>query len=305
MKNVLLIGGEGFIGSNLVKKLLIEDCKVSILGSTKRAPSMSNVKKYYGKLEDYDLIDKILINDSIDTVIHLASTLIPSSTLENFFNEVDQVIKPTIKLLSLFAVKNIKFVYFSSGGTIYGVNETGVFSESDSNEPISFYGQSKLFLEQSILMENRRLGLNFLIIRPSNPYGIGQNIFGKQGLIAASIGHILNGERIEIWGDGKVIRDYIHIDDLINATFKLLRSGVNNQVFNIGSGVGYSVLEIIDVLKRCTNIDFEVVFLKGRLVDVPFMILEIEKLKRIVGDNMISIEEGISRFYNYELNRKR
>jgi UDP-glucose 4-epimerase len=301
MRNVLLIGGTGFIGSNIVKQMLRENYNVSVLELPNANKPKMNVKVHYGKLEQLDFIKRIIDEDAIDTVIHLACTLIPTSTLEAYLNEFETIIKPTIKLLPFLADSNIKFVFFSSGGTIYGVNEKGVFSESDKTNPISYYGQSKLILEESILLESRKSRLNYLIIRPSNPYGIGQNIYGKQGLIAACIGHILNGEKITIWGDGSVVRDYIHIDDLSWGVVKVIEKGVNNQIYNIGSGNGYAVKDIINILKKCVGVDFSVEYLEGRTVDVPVMILDVEKFQDIVGNTKTAIEQGIVDFYNYEL----
>lgn len=305
MKNILVIGGTGFIGSNIVKQLLQQNYNISILELPSCTNPILNVKIHFGKLEQFDLVKKIIIEDCIDTVIHLASSLIPSSNLDDYLYEFEKIIKPTIKLLAFLAVYNIKLIYFSSGGTIYGVNKKGTFSESDQTNPISYYGQSKLILEESILLENRRIGLNYLIIRPSNPYGIGQNIFGKQGLIAASIGHILNNEKITIWGDGSVIRDYIHIDDLVSGVIKLIQSGKNNQIYNIGSGKGYSVMEIINILKKCVSVDFEPEYTEARTVDIPVMILEVSKIQQIIGSSKIPIERGIKDFYNYELLKKK
>ena len=300
MKNVLVIGGSGFIGSNIVDKLLDNGYRVSILDLPNSDKPRLNIKTYYGRLEEIDLIKKIINEDSIDTLVHLASAMIPSSDLDSYCKEFETVIKPTIRLLSFLAISNIKFVYFSSGGAIYGVNKKEVFSESDNTKPISYYGQSKLVLEESIMLEGRKLGLNYLILRPSNPYGIGQNIYGNQGLIAACIGHILNGEKITIWGDGSVIRDYIHINDLSIGVVKLIENGVNNQIYNIGSGIGYSVNEIISMLKKSLGIEFRVEYLDARAVDVPVMVLDVKKVQFIIGDTKVSIEQGIIDFYNYE-----
>ncbi len=300
MKNVLVIGGSGFIGSNIVDKLLDNGYRVSILDLPNSDKPRLNIKTYYGRLEEIDLIKKIINEDSIDTLVHLASAMIPSSDLDSYCKEFETVIKPTIRLLSFLAISNIKFVYFSSGGAIYGVNKKEVFSESDNTKPISYYGQSKLVLEESIMLEGRKLGLNYLILRPSNPYGIGQNIYGNQGLIAACIGHILSGEKITIWGDGSVIRDYIHINDLSIGVVKLIENGVNNQIYNIGSGIGYSVNEIISMLKKSLGIEFRVEYLDARAVDVPVMVLDVKKVQFIIGDTKVSIEQGIIDFYNYE-----
>lgn len=304
MKNVLLIGGSGFIGSSIVRQLISSRYNISIL----EMPGANNpwiltrpdVKIYHGKLSQFDLVKKIVVENSVDTVIHLASTLIPSSTLEDYINEFDEIIKPTLKLISFFAISNIKFVFFSSGGTVYGVDERGYFSESDKRNPISYYGQSKLILEDSIMFESRKSKLNYLILRPSNPYGVGQNIFGKQGIIATSIGHLLNNEKIKVWGDGNVIRDYIHIDDLAKGAVKIIESKKNNEIFNLGSGKGHSVNEIIAILKKCTNIDFEVEYSEARTIDVPILVLNVDKFNAIGGSSGILLENGISEFFKAE-----
>jgi len=302
MVNVLLIGGTGFIGSNIVNYLTKEKYKIFILELPSAVKnSHDNVTIYYGKLEELDLVKKIVLDESINIVIHLVSTLIPSSDMNAYLNELETIIKPTIALLPFFAKSNVKFVFFSSGGTIYGVNKRGIFHESSKKKPISYYGQSKLILEESILLESRKSGLKYLIFRPSNPYGIGQNIFAKQGIIAASIGHLLNDHKITIWGDGSVIRDYINIQDLAKGVVRIIENKLNNQIFNVGSGQGYSINEIIDILKKCSTKDFEIEYIEKRSVDVPVMILNVKKYNDVVDDIKISIEEGIKEFYNNEL----
>lgn len=307
MKKILLIGGSGFIGFNIAKSLLVKGYSVFILELASSDISMFepipiNLKIIYGSLSDYDLINDIIVENSIETVVHLASTLIPSSSFESYESEFDYIIKPTIKLLKLFSELNIKFVYFSSGGTVYGKGSIP-FLESHATLPISYYGQSKIIIEESIKFENRLSGLKFCIVRPSNPYGIGQKINGKQGLIAASIGHILKGEKISVWGDGEVIRDYIHIDDLVHGFTKILEKEDCNEIYNIGSGIGYSINEIITVLRKCVVKDFEVEYLEARKVDVPTLILNVDKFDSILSRTKISIEKGIEEFYIHELNK--
>lgn len=306
MENILLIGGTGFIGSNIIKFFAKEKYKIFVLELPGVVHSPNNdFTIYYGRLEEIELIKKIVVDNSINVVIHLVSTLIPSSDINAYLNEFDAIIKPTISLLPFFAKSNVKFVFFSSGGAIYGIKENGFFSESNRTNPISYYGQSKLILEESILLEGKKSGLNYLILRPSNPYGIGQNIFGKQGLIAASIGHLLNDEKISIWGDGTVVRDYINIDDLAKGVVKIIENSANNEIYNIGSGQGHSINDIIAILKKCSIKDFEVEYLEGRSVDVPIMVLNVEKYNYLVGDSKISIQEGIKNFYEHELIKMR
>jgi len=306
MENVLLLGGTGFIGSNIINFFAKDKYKIFILELPgELSHPTDDFTIYYGKLEQIDLIKKIITDNSINTVIHLVSTLIPSSDLDAYLKEFDTIIKPTINLLPFLAKSNVRFVFFSSGGTIYGVNKNGVFTESSKKDPISYYGQSKLILEESILLESRKSGLNYFIFRPSNPYGIGQNIFGKQGFIAASVGHLLKKEKIIIWGDGSVVRDYINIVDLARGVVKVIESGLKNEIYNVGSGQGYSLNEIIGILQNCSSEGFEVEYSEARSVDVPIMILDVKKYNDLVGDSRISIDDGIRNFYNYELAKKK
>lgn len=305
MKNILLIGGAGFIGSNIAKQLIINNYSVFVLeppgaNFSRLYQIEDKVKIYYGKLEQYDLIRDILNKNTIDTVIHLASTLIPSSSLQSYLFEFDTVIKPTINLFPILSELNVKLVYFSSGGTIYGLRKGTSFSELSEIAPISYYGQSKLIIEESIKFEHRNSGLKYLILRPSNPYGIGQAIHGKQGLIAACIGNIIKNESITIWGDGSVIRDYIYIDDLVNAIITIIKLGGDNEIYNIGTGTGYSVSEVINIITKCIDEKIKVKYVDARSVDVPSVILDVTKLHAIIKPDYLSLEEGIKAFFLHE-----
>lgn len=308
MANILVIGGAGFIGSNLIKKLidshnifLYDFPNVSI---SKLETYRNRINIFYGAINQYDNIIKIIHDNSISIVIHLASGLIPSSSIDEYLEEYNRVIIPTIRLLPYLSEQKVKFVFFSSGGTIYGSMHSDHASESERSYPICYYGLTKQILEDSIQYENRTSGLEFLIIRPSNPYGPGQSTCGKQGLIATSIGKILNHEKIVIWGDGSVVRDYIYIDDLSYAISELIRLDVKNEIFNIGSGIGYSVNEIIQELRLLVSTDFNVEYTSGRAVDVPSLILDNSKLKSKIFFSPTSLDEGISKFLNFQKNKK-
>ena len=195
--NILFIGGAGVIGSNLVKRFISnENHSIFIL-----EPEFANISRlrdynltiFRNPLSDINEVKNILLTNKIEVVVHLVSTLIPGSTYDDYVNEFKNVIFPSIELMEFCANEDIKFVYFSSGGTIYG-NRTTVqpYMETDSMEPISYYGWSKQMMENSILFKNRTEKLKYLIVRPSsNPYGHGQNLFGKQGLVAVAIGKII------------------------------------------------------------------------------------------------------------------
>lgn len=308
MTNILLIGGAGFIGSNLIRKLLLfheEEWEIHVL-----EPIFANTTKldgldvhiHKGALSDFDLVQSIISSNHISTIVHLVSTMVPGSTYEDYKQEFENVIFPTVRLMQLCSQKGIKFIYFSSGGTVYGDRKTTIpFLETDPKEPISYYGLSKQMIENSLQFEHRTAGLQYLVLRPSNPYGHGQNLYSKQGLIAVSIGRILSGQPITIWGNGTSIRDYIYIDDLSEAFCQLLHKGVVNEIINIGTGKGISINEVISILREVTVEEVKVEFVDSRKADVSNMILDITKLKSFLPElKFTDLKEGIINFYKQE-----
>lgn len=304
MNNILLLGGAGFIGSNIVKHLAQRvDGVICILEpefATLHRLTGVSVKVIRGELSNLDEVKAVILDNKIDTIVHLVSTLIPGSCFDDYQREFTNVIYPSVRLMEFCCVQNIKFVYFSSGGTIYGDRKGEVipFNEKDPMAPISFYGWSKQIMENSILFMHRTQKLKYIIMRPSNPYGKGQNLNGKQGLIAVALGKILAGECVEIWGDGSSVRDYIYIDDLGCAIADILTDErIENETLNIGSGVGYSVNEIIANLQEIVNEEVKVKYIAARQVDVSSVVLDTLKLRRFIEFHPRDIKEGITQFY--------
>ncbi len=301
MNNILFIGGAGFIGSNLIKSMIHESWQIHVL-----EPKGANVSRlkdcdvilHEGTLADCEKLSQLIIEQDIDVVVHLVSTLIPGSSYEDYKEEYKNMIFPSIELMETCAERNIKFVYFSSGGTIYGNrNDVFPFVEEDPMAPISYYGWSKQMMENSILFMHRTKGLKYLIVRPSNPYGHGQNLYGKQGLVAVAIGKILKEEPVEVWGDGSAVRDYIYIEDLSEIFKQLLENDVHNTTLNIGSGRGYSVNDVLAFLKIVSQKDFRIEYKDPRPVDVSNMVLDLENLKQYVNIEFTPFMEGVRTFY--------
>lgn len=299
---ILFIGGAGFIGANLVKRF----CENGSFEVTVIEPETASVMRLDGfqveivraSLANVEAVEQIIANKRIDTVVHLVSTLIPGSGYENFKRELIDMVFPSIRIMEYCARFDIKFVYFSSGGTVYG-NRTNMqsFVETDDMAPISYYGWSKQMMENSILFKNRTEKLRYLIVRPSNPYGHGQNLYGRQGLVAVAIGKILNGQPVEVWGDGSAIRDYIYIDDLAEVFFQLIDSDVSNETVNIGSGRGYSVNDVLAFLKIISKVDFKIKYENARPMDVSNVVLYTEKMHKFTNVELTPMLEGVSMFY--------
>ena len=201
--------------------------------------------------------------------------------------------------MNKYQIKNI--VFLSSGGTVYGISKNK-HKELDPTTPICSYGIMKLTIEMYLYLYNYLYGVNFLILRPSNPFGE-YHKSNQQGLINVVIEKILNGEPIEIWGDGSVVRDYIYIKDLVRIIVDLIEKKVQNEIINIGSGKGYSINEIINFIRYLTG-NFQIKYLRKRKTDVPYLVLDIIKLRKLININLKDIEECIKITYEwYKSNR--
>lgn len=171
-----------------------------------------------------------------------------------------------------------RVLLFSSGGAVYGIPERLPIPEDHPLRPISAYGICKVAMENYLAMFAKRHGMRALIVRPSNPYGPGQDGRRQQGVIAVFTSKICQGEPVEIWGDGSATKDYLHVQDLAQATRLLLEADADGT-FNIGSGVGTSVLEIVQAIEQKTGKMAQLNFRPAIPTDVPNFVLDIAKLR--------------------------
>lgn len=300
---ILIIGGAGFLGLNLAKALLESKHKLHLLDMSfalaKNLPMMSEMSGLYeidcNRLED---VLAIIDEQQIECVINMASGLLPASSFEAFENELGGALAPGFRLVNALASKKIKYVFLSSGGTVYGQPDSFVVAENYSTNPISLYGLSKVYFEQYIAYVSRSGGLDYLIVRPSNPYGPFQNPQRKQGLIAVAVDKVLKGEEIEVWGDGSVVRDYIWVEDLANAVTQLLDRNIWNETFNIGSGRGHSVNEIIKTIEDVSGVAARCLYQKSRSIDVNSIVLDVNKLRSAINFEPTMLRNGIDKYVN-------
>jgi len=312
MKYTLILGGGGFIGANLAREYIIQGKNVIILdtfeggNSDKFIDILDRVTIINSNLSDTKLLENLFRKYEIGEVIHLISSLIPSSTVGDFAYEYSNVIVPTIKLIEVMINNNVsKLIYLSSGGTVYGnYKENGYYNEEDSLMPINYYGLSKCNLEEIIKFEGRKGNIDYLILRPSNPFGKFQNIHGKQGLIAVILGKMINGQVIEIWGDGQSMRDYIPIEYLVQCISKLSNLKSKNETYNIGSGLGFSINEIIEMIEKTLQVKLKINYKSARNVDTDKLILNIDKMKNAIDIEEIDFNNSILNFYNFLLENK-
>lgn len=298
--NVLVIGGNGFIGSHLVDYLLLNGHNVRVfdLSYERYREPLQHVDYRITSIENTEEIYEALLG--IDIVYHLASASVPSSSNIDPVSDIKKNLINTINILNLVIKIGIKrFVYFSSGGAVYGNPTIMPIPENHPLNPISSYGIVKSATENYLSLYKRLYDFHPLIIRPSNPYGTRQSHFMAQGVISTFLRKLQKHEKINVFGDGNSKKDYIYIDDLIKATYLLSINNLNG-IFNIGSGKATSVNEIIYSINKITGIEPQIEYLKQQEYDVLNFSLDITKVSEHINwQPSISIETGISKLWEW------
>jgi UDP-glucose 4-epimerase len=303
-KNILLIGAGGFIGRNIVASLSADGHKLYLLTRDKDSFyskfDQPSVHLVIGRLTDLEILKRSIVKFKIDTVIHLAATLIPSSGINDFNREYTDVVLPTFYLLHFLSTSRVSFVYFSSGGTVYEDSREPVKEDYTLN-PRTFYGYSKLLIENQIRFFNKSKNLQYIILRPSNAYGKYQRSDKIQGFIAVALNRIQNERPIKIYGDGSIIRDYINVSDIAYALSTIIKHDIRNQVINLGSGVGTTLMEILNLLEMCTKKKSILDFAEKRDVDALNIVLNIEKLTNLLKFTPQKVHDGIVDYVNSQI----
>lgn len=298
MKRCLIFGGSGFLGKNLCHKLLKTNLyKISVYNrQSKSLHEFSHmfpmVKTMTGDLEFETEIYSLL--QEIDVIYYLISSTNASN--KNLLLEFERNVVPMIRLLDACKERRIRLIFFSSGGTVYGLPQYTPIDEGHPTDPISPYGIHKLTLEKCIEYYGRTYGLDYRILRITNPYGMYQDPNRNQGAIAVFLAKAILRENIEIWGDGNAIRDYIFVSDVVDACIQLLAYEGPHRIFNISSGVGYSLNEIISEICNQLGHTSKIQYMPKRIQDVPVSILDNSLARRELQWNpKIDLQNGIRR----------
>lgn len=302
----LILGGNGFIGRHLARALVSAGHKVRILSRTGRAkknPLDLNENMEWMSGDFTKEVDLILALKNIDAVVHLAGTTLPSSSNLNIEYDIQSNLVGTVKLLRLGKGAGIqKVVFASSGGTVYGNPISLPITERHPTNPTCSYGITKLAIEKYIHLFHELEGLDYQILRIANPYGPGQNPLQGVGAIVNFTWKIMNNDPINIWGDGSIKRDYLYIDDLVTALIKALEAAVNEggNIYNIGSGVSYSLNEIIAAIEAEVGKKAIVSYEAPRAFDVNENRLEISAARSyFLWEPKVNLSEGIAKTINY------
>ncbi len=274
----LVLGGGGFLGSHLVDGLLEQGHDVRVFDR----PNLRHYRRFSADeaitwLEG-DFVDREAMAAAVegcDAVFHLVSTTLPRSSNENPGYDVETNVVSTINLLDCARRSGVaRIVFASSGGTVYGQPRQIPIPETHPTDPLCSYGISKLSIEKYLHLYQELHGLDYRILRFSNPFGERQRISMAQGAVAVFLYKALRREVIEIWGDGSVVRDYFYVGNAVSAMLAALEHRGRGRVFNIGAGQGLSLNELLDRIERILGRDVERRYVAGRAFDVAANVLD-------------------------------
>ena len=310
--NIILLGAAGFIGTNLALELAKDKNNVITV--------VDKENTYFKTLEQmstqrFQFIESDLtMNDDYevlvkgqDLVYHLISTTVPTTSNQHIAEELKGNVVLSANLFEACVHQNVKNVVFlSSGGTVYGKESKCPLNEKTPTNPITSYGIQKISIEKLLYLYNYMYGLDYRIIRLTNPYGPYQRPNGVLGAVTTFTYKALRGEEIEVYGDGSVVRDFIYIDDAVRGILKIVNGTDRHLTFNLGCGYGTSIKKVLETIEEVLDIKLNVKYTKGRKVDVPVNYLDIRRYEAAYGTlNPISLKEGIMRtakfmkdFYN-------
>lgn len=298
--NVVVLGGGGFIGSTIVDRFLKDGHSVTVFERPRVGPyrEFSSVERVVWVNGDFSSVfDVESALRGADLVIHLISTSLPKSSNDDPVYDVQSNIVATLQMLQICARLAVKKVIFiSSGGTVYGVPQFIPVDEMHPTEPISFYGVTKLAIEKYLSLFERNFGVVGLSLRVANPYGERQRVETAQGAVAVFLKNALADEPIEIWGDGSVTRDFLYVSDVAEAFYAAATYDGPARVFNISSGRGVSLNELIALLEQVLGRKLKVSYKEARSFDVPISVLSNSLAMRELGwKPVVDLVDGLGR----------
>ncbi|MBW6521003.1 MAG: NAD-dependent epimerase/dehydratase family protein [Desulfoarculaceae bacterium] len=297
---IAIFGGRGFIGSAITDRLLQDDHELRIVARPRVEPNRrfaddKRVEWLTGDMMSaYDMNRAI---DGVDVVLHLVSTTLPKSSNDDPIYDVQSNIVATLQLLNAMVAQQVrKIVFISSGGTVYGNPIYLPIDENHPTEPRVSYGITKLAIEKYLLMFQQLYGIKANILRVANPFGERQRVETAQGAVGVFLSKAIQNQPLEIWGDGSVTRDYLYISDVAEAFSRAVDYEGPKSVFNISSGVGTSLNELIGMIERVLGREVVRNYRPGRPFDVPVSILDNSLARKELGWQLqVGLEEGIAR----------
>ena len=298
---ICVTGGAGFIGSHLVDRLILEGHVVQVidnLSTGDKAFIHSDAEFVEMDIRDPDLYF-VLEKFKPDYIFHEAAQTEVAVSMSNPQLDCDINLMGLINILNVAVKLGVKKFLMPSSAAIYGDLESLPLQESMSGEPSSFYGLTKLTAEHYLRIYHEAFNLNYICYRYSNVYGPRQGNGGEGGVISIFAKAITQDLPIVIYGDGEQTRDFIYVDDVVEANMLGMQSQVTG-IYNVSTNIASSVNLLIDEFKKISNKDIQVLYKAPRLGDIKHSILDNDKIERdLLFKAKYCLHEGLKRTYEY------
>ncbi|HDK7167323.1 UDP-glucose 4-epimerase [Clostridium sporogenes] len=301
---ILVTGGAGFIGSNLVDKLINLGNDVCIIDNLSNG-NISNANKK-ARLYINDILDSnvssIFKKENFDIVYHFAAQIDVQKSIKDPMFDSNVNICGTVNILKNCVDYGVNKIVYPSSAAVYGHPEYLPIDEKHRVKPISSYGLSKYTPEEYIRSFSELYNLDFTIFRYANVYGIRQDPKGEGGVVSIFMDRLFKDEPLGIFGDGTALRDYIYVEDIVDANIAALHNG-SKELFNIGTGLYTSVKELAQIMINTMKVESEIKYEPARKGDIEKSYFNIEKAKeKLKWEPKYNLHEGLVKTINYYKN---
>lgn len=288
---IAIFGGSGFLGSHLISNFRQIGSVLNIDPNVAQV-DFDDVESFWSR-DDKDISNRIA---GYDVVVYAAGTTVPATSGRNIAIELETNLLPAIKTFQVMVDAGVgKVIYFSSGGMIYDLQGSSPFKETSKIGPRTAYGFGKQACEAAIEFIHRTTNIDVIIVRPSNPYGPGQDPYGKQGVIPIWIRQILLDEDIVLYGQN-ISKDFLYVSDFASAIRALVLKDIPWGVFNVGSGCEARLVDVLALIENTLGKKARVVIENSRQIDNAHNSLSCEHIYKEVGWlPVVSLADGIRR----------
>ena len=280
-KRIAIIGA-GFIGKHLIRNLLRVGHELTILDRNNCPAEFNGLLTW----NQGDFLDSTKLGQTLsgkDIAYHLVSSTVPGDLHIDVAKELHDNVVGSLRLVQACVESGVGRLVFASSASVYGVQNYFPVAEDAPNWPISAHGIHKLAVEKFLWLAHQQQQLDVRILRLANPYGPGQSITGRQGFVAIAIGSLVRGDALTVRDGGRMVRDFIYIED---ATEALVLAGLRESlplVLNIGTGEGHSLREVVDLIEQLSGRAIRTVDAAPRHVDIPLSVLDVTRARALLG----------------------
>ena len=297
---VLVTGGAGFIGSNLVKQLILDGIDVTVIdnllsGYRSNLDPFPEIRFIEGDIRDEDLVAEAI--KGVEVVFHLAASVGNKRSIDYPLTDADINVMGTLKVLEASRREGIRKIVASSSAGIFGELKTLPIKEDHPVEPDTPYGSTKLCMEKECLAYAKLYDMEAVCLRYFNVYGPNQRFDAYGNVIPIFAFQMLRGEQLTIFGDGEQTRDFINVRDVVQANIKAAMANDLSGAFNIGSNSRIKINRLVELLRETSRIEPQVMYGPPRPGDVRHSLAEISAARQAFGfEPSVSMEEGLQEY---------